>query len=98
MKYPKGVIATTSQGKKEARILTEKGSYVRYTYHDPETDKIVRQGKESIFLKNDKGKYEQLFIIPIKDKALLIKTKETEQEVKTRKVWDEKKKKAVELF
>ncbi len=91
-KYPDEVIAVNKQGKREVRVLVEKGKYVRYTYLNPGTNKIVREGKESIILKNDKGKLEHLFIIPIKDKFLLIR----KHDDKTRKVWD--KNKAVDLF
>ena len=91
-KYPDEVIAVNKQGKKEVRVLLEKGQYVKYTYIDPETSKIVREGKESIILKNDKARLEHLFIIPVKGKSLLIRKPDD----KTRKVWD--KNKAVDLF
>jgi len=97
-KYPKEVIAI-SRGKSEARIFIEKGNYIRYTYVDPKTNKLIKKGKESIFLKNEKGQYEELFIIPLKEnKSLLFKTKEKADAVKARKVWDKKKNKAVSLF
>lgn len=99
MKYPKEVIATTSKGKKEVRIFVEKGKYMRYTYADPETGKLVGKGKEAVFLKNEKGQYEELFIIPLKDKkAFLFKTKEKPRAVKERKIWVKEKKKAIPLF
>lgn len=91
-KYPDEVIAVNKQGKKEVRVLVEHGKYVKYTYIDPETNKKVRVGKESIILKNTKGKQEHLFIIPIKGKSLLIRKLDD----KKRKIWD--KGKAVDLF
>lgn len=91
-KYPDEVIAINKQGKKEVRVLVEQGKYVKYTYIDPKTNKIVRQGKESIILKNKQGKQEHLFIIPIKGKSLLIRKLDD----KKRKVWD--KNKSVDLF
>lgn len=73
-KYPDEVIALNKQGKKEVRLLLEKGRYVKYTYLDPKTNKIVRVGKESIILKPEKGKTEHLFIVPVKgNKSLLIR-------------------------
>lgn len=97
--YPKEVIAITSKGKKEARIFVERGRYIRYTYIDPETGKLVRKGKEAVFLKNEKGQYEELFIVPLKKRrSLLFKTKEKPEAVKARKVWVKEKKKAIPLF
>lgn len=90
--YPDEVITVNKQGKKEVRVLVDKGQYVKYTYIDTETNQIVRVGKESIILKNEKGKIEHLFIIPMKGKSLLIRKNDD----KKRKVWD--KGRAVELF
>ena len=92
--WPKEVIATSSKGKKEARVLKERGQYALYTYVDPATKKLVRKGKESIWLKNEKGELVQLFMIPLKDKYLTIKTKGKRE----LQVWDPKKKKASKLF
>lgn len=97
MEYPKEVIAE-SKGKKEARVLVERGKYVKYTYVDANTGKLVKEGKESIFLKSEEGKIEHLFIIPLQKRFLLIKEKETEESVKKRKIFDKNKKKAVPLF
>jgi len=99
MVYPKEVIAVTSKGKKEARVFVEKGVYTRYTYADSETGKPVKKGKESVFLKNESGQYEQLFIVPMQaGRSLLFRTKEAEEAVKARELWDSKKKRAIELF
>lgn len=90
---PDEVIAVSKDGKKEVRLLVERGEYVRYTYADPKTLKVIREGKESIWLKSD-GKIEHLFFIPLKGKFLVIKEEDKER----RKIWDPKKKRAVELF
>lgn len=96
MSYPEDVIAVDKKGAREARILVDKGSYVRYHYADPITGKIVKKGKCSIILKNDKGKEEHLFLIPLKgDKSLVVKQK---QEETGKKVWSEKEKRAIEPF
>ncbi|MEM2174673.1 MAG: hypothetical protein QXI58_03500 [Candidatus Micrarchaeia archaeon] len=92
---PEEVIAISKEGKREVRILIERGEYVRYGYADPKTLKIIKEGKESIWLKSN-GKIEHLFFIPIKGKFLVIKEKDTN--IKGRKIWDKEKKKAVELF
>jgi hypothetical protein len=93
-KYPKEAVAVSSKGKREARIFVEKGTYIRYTYKDADSGKLVQEGKESVVLKNDSGKKEQLFIIPMKsDKSLLIKSKNPSAKI----CWDEKKKKSVSL-
>ena len=93
-KFPEEVIAVSSRGRREARVLVERGEYCRYTYLDPQTAKLVRKGKESIWLKNERGELEQLFLIPLKDKFLAIR----EKGKRKIKVWDAKKKMAVELF
>ena len=92
--YPEEVIAISSKGKKEARVLVEKGSYIRYTYKDPASGKLMQPGKETVLLKSEKGECEQLFIVPISSgRNLLFKTKNP----KKKKVLDEKSKKIVSL-
>ena len=95
MKYPKETLAKSSSGKLEARVLVEKGKYVRYTYVYPETGKEVKKGKESIWLKSDSGRTEHLFFIPMKDKSLVIRKVESPS---GRKIWDAKKKKIINIF
>jgi hypothetical protein len=95
-KYPDSVIAVSSKGKKEARVLMERGEYARYTYFDAETDKLVAEGKETVMLKNEQGKLEKLFIVPIAGgKSFLFRKKDVDAEAK---VWDAKKKKEEKLF
>ncbi|MBW2979500.1 hypothetical protein DRZ77_02330 [Candidatus Woesearchaeota archaeon] len=98
MKYPREVITIGSSGKPEARVLIEQGKYIRYTYLDPKTGKPIAKGKESIWLKSKEGRIEHLFFIPLKKgkgKALVIRKEESPKE---RKIWDNKKKKAIDLF
>lgn len=92
--WPEEVIAVSSKGKREVRVLLERGVYARYTYIDPETRQLVRKGKGSVWLRNEKGGLTQLFMIPLKDKYLTIENKERRQI----KVWDPKQKRAVDLF
>jgi hypothetical protein len=95
-KYPDSVVTESSKGKKEARVLVERGEYVRYTYIDAETDNIVAEGKETVVLRNDSGKLEKLFIVPISGgKSFVFKKKEVDAGAK---VWDPKKKKEETLF
>jgi hypothetical protein len=96
IKYPDPVLTESSKGKKEARVLVERGEYVRYTYFDAETDKLVAEGKETVILKNDAGKLEKLFIVPISGgKSFVFKKKDVDKDAK---VWDAKKKKEEQLF
>jgi len=96
-KYPKEVIALSSSGKQEVRVLVERGSYVRYSYVDPKTGKPVAEGKESIWLKSKEGRTEHLFFIPLKEKGKRLVIKK-EESPKGRKVWDKKRKRVVGLF
>ncbi|MBI5881050.1 hypothetical protein HZB90_02875 [archaeon] len=69
---------------------------MRYTYFDAETDRIVAEGKETVILKNDAGKLEKLFIVPISGgKSFVFKKKEVDMGAR---VWNPKKKKEETLF
>ena len=95
-RYAESVITTSSKGKKEARVLVERGEYVRYTYFDAETDKLVAEGKETMILRNEGGKLEKLFIVPIPGgKSFVFKRKDVDVGAR---VWDPKKKKEETLF
>ena len=85
MSYPKEVL--TKNG--EVRVLEEKGSYVKYTYIDPQTGKPVKQGKYSLILQSESSK-RHLSIIPVKGSKSMIVKDEIDNE--KRKAWDEKKK------
>ena len=88
MDYPDSVIAVNKKGKKEVRVLIDKGEYVRYGYIDLKTGK--QESKTSIILNNK----EHFFIIPLKDgKSLLVK-KEYKSSIK---VWDKDKKKPISI-
>jgi hypothetical protein len=96
MKYPDSVIAAGSKGKKEARVLVERGEYVRYTYVDPETDKPIKEGKETVILRNHLGEYEKLFIVPISGgKNFVFRKRDVDVKAK---VWDKNEKKDKNLF
>ncbi len=100
MNYPSECIAS-SKGKKEVRLFIERGTYVKYTYTDPDTGNIIKAGKETIILKSDnnsKDKFEKIFLIPTKDKSLAIKTNFDSEKIKKIKLWDKEKNCAVDLF
>jgi len=84
MKYPKEVLTKNN----EVRVLEEKGSYVKYTYIDPETGKPIKVGKYSLILKSESST-RHLFVIPIKGNKSMIVKDEIDKE--KRKVWDENK-------
>ena len=96
-KFPEEVIAITSKKRREVRLLVERGQYVKYTYLDEKTGKLVKKGKESVFLKpkGAKGKaLEQLFLIPLSGaRNFMIRERKPPG-----KVWNTKRKKAEEMF
>ncbi len=89
MKYPKEVL-TKNQ---EVRVVEEQGRYVKYTYIDPDTGQLVKKGKYSLILESESSK-RHLFIIPMKGNKSMIVKDEIDNE--KRKVWDNKKNKAVD--
>ncbi len=94
-RFPEEVITVSKRGKREVRVLVDRGRYVRYEYLDPVTGK-KSENKVKLVLLTEDGKQEEYFIIPLKQEGrfLLLKA-----EAKgNRKIWDEKKKKPVELF
>ena len=84
VKYPKEVL-TKNQ---EVRVLEEKGQYVKYTYIDPNTGKLIKQGKYSLILQSESSR-RHLFVIPLKGNKSMI-VKDQIDKVK-RKVWDKNK-------
>ncbi len=90
MEYPKEVLTKNN----EVRVLEEKGEYVKYTYIDPKTDKPIKKGKYSLILKSESSK-RHLFIIPIKGNRSMIVKDEIDNE--QRKVFDQKKNKAIDI-
>jgi len=83
MDYPEEVITVNKKGKKEVRVLIDKGKYVRYGYIDIETGK--KQSKTALILNN-----EHYFIIPLKDGKSLFVKKEGKSSIK---IWDKDNKK-----
>jgi len=55
MGYPKSVLTKNRKGETEVRGLLDRGRYVRYNYINPDTGKIMENGKFSIILKDEKG-------------------------------------------
>jgi len=96
MKYPEEVLTKDKKGNFEVRNLLSRGEYVLYDYRDVKTFRQVESNKKKLYLKHD-NEIEEYYIIPLKDgKSLLIEPKEKEE--KTRKVWNDRKKKPEELF
>lgn len=94
MKHPESVIAKTKEGKEELRNLLHKGTFIIYNYLNPESGKVLKDGKKKLVLKGSEGA-EEYFIVPLDDKkSLLINVKEKEE---TKSVWDGKNKKAVNI-
>jgi hypothetical protein len=93
--YPEEAIAFSGKGRREVRLLIERGRYARYTYLDPATGRPVKAGKEAVWLKPDgKGAYEELYIVPIgAGRNFCFRKKGTPG-----KAWDPRRKKAVGLF
>lgn len=91
MEYPKETLTKNN----EVRVLEEKGEYLKYTYIDPKTGKLIKQGKYSLILKSESSK-RHLFIIPIKGNRSMIVKDEIDNE--KRKVWDKKNNKAIDIY
>ncbi len=94
MKYPDAVLTKNKKGETEVRNLLSRGSFVKYNYIYPGTGKVAEGGKFSIILKDKKGKKEYYFMIPIKGNRFL---GIPQKEKKGSKLWDSKKKKAVNV-
>ncbi|MBU5688099.1 MAG: hypothetical protein KQA41_01290 [Candidatus Aenigmarchaeota archaeon] len=98
MEYPNEVLTKNRKGQIEVRNLIARGSFVLYDYRDPESFKIVENGKKKIYLKDENGNIQEFYIIPTKtkDRELLLKPKRSNN--KYIKVWNNKKKTSEELF
>lgn len=92
--FPESVLTKNKKGETEIRRLIDKGRFVRYDYIYPNSGKQAEKGKFSIILKNEAGKEEHYFLIPIKGGRFL--TVIPKEEKKERRVWDGKK--AVDMF
>ncbi|MFQ6010234.1 MAG: hypothetical protein ACE5J7_03895 [Candidatus Aenigmatarchaeota archaeon] len=84
-KYPESVIAVTGKGKREVRLLIDRGKYVRYRYIDPKTGRSTGK-KVKLVLKGKKQ--EEFFVIPMAGRRNLMIVLKPE---KGKKVWDRKK-------
>ncbi len=73
-RFPEEVITVSKHGKREARVLVDRGRYVRYEYLDPVTGK-KSENKIKLVLLTEDGKQEEYFIIPLKQEGrfLLLK-------------------------
>jgi len=97
LKYPEEVLTKDKKGNLEVRNLISRGKFVLYDYRDVKTFKHVESGKKKLYLKDESGEIKEYYIIPMKDgRSLLIEPKEKEE--KERKVWNDKTKKAEELW
>jgi hypothetical protein len=83
MNYPKEVLTKNN----EVRVLEDKGTFIKYTYVDPKTNKPIKEGKYSLILKGKEQRH--LFIIPLKGNKSMIVKDEIDNE--KRKVWDKNK-------
>jgi ClpP class serine protease len=92
--FPESVLTMNMKGETEVRRLIDKGRFVRYDYIYPKTGKQTEKGKLSIILRNDEGKEEHLFLIPVKGGRFLAVIPKDEK--KNRRVWNGKK--ARDLF
>ena len=90
MKYPKETL-TKNQ---EVRVLEERGSYIKYTYIDPNTNKPIKKGKYSLILKSESSK-KHLFVIPLKGNRSMIVKDETEP--RKIKIYNKEKNKVVDV-
>jgi len=96
MEYPEDVLTKNKKGQKEVRSLVARGKFVLYDYRDPESFKSVEGGKKKICLKDDEGKVQAFYIIPLKakNKYLMIE----DEDASDKKIWNSKKKLAEDLF
>jgi len=93
--FPEEVLTKNKKGKLEVRNLIARGNFVWYDYRDPQTFEKVENGKSRIFLKDEEGRVWSYFVIPLKDKRLLLIEADIEED---KKIWNERKKKAEDLW
>ncbi len=98
MNYPDSVLTKDKKGNPEVRNLISRGDYVLYDYRDPKTFKQLENRKQKLYLKDETGEIKEYYIIPtaIPTRSLFITP--TKIEIKERDVWNEKKKKAEQLW
>lgn len=88
--YPKETLTTSQRGKKEVRILKDRGEYTAYNYKDLESKQIDK--KWSLVLKSNNGSVKQYFIIPTvsETKSIMIEGKDSKEKITNKKLWYEK--------
>jgi len=95
MEIPTEVLTRSKKGKIEVRSLIKRGKFVLYEYLDPKTLQ-KSENKVKLVLKDENGKLEEFFLIPLKqpNKFLVLKVEEKGE----RKVWNPRTKKVEDLF
>ena len=95
MEIPSEVLTKSKKGKIEVRSLVKRGKFVLYEYLDPKTLQ-KSENKVKLVLKDENGKLEEFFLIPLKqsNKFLALKVEEKGE----RKIWNPKSKKVEDLF
>jgi hypothetical protein len=93
MKYPEEVVTVSKSGKREARILIDRGVFVRYSYRDVRSGKMERKVK-LVLIENGKVK-EEYFLFPLKEEGKFLMVRAENKG--NRKVYDEVNKEVVDL-
>ena len=88
MSFSEKVLTKGRGGKTELRALDSRGTFVMCKYLNPETLKFADR-KRKLSLREESGKVQEFFIIPLKDpkRSLLIAA---EPEEKDRRIWNER--------
>lgn len=89
-KCPEDVLA---KGRKELRLLIDKGSFARYKYMDLKSGKTKNKTKLVLHSAENSAKREAYFIVPLKQKGKFFMIEDKGSKIV--KVWDGKK--AVEV-
>ena len=76
--YPEDVVAVTSRGEREVRVLEEKGKYVKYGYVEEKSGKEVKN-KFTIALQGKK-EVEKFMVVEIGGKGACGEPRESEKD------------------
>jgi hypothetical protein len=98
MEFPEEVLTKNRKGQLEVRNLLARGVFVLYDYRDPISFKVVESGKKKLYLKSEDGSVQEFYIIPTKTEGRELLLKPKKEETIERKVWNNKKKQAEDLF
>jgi hypothetical protein len=98
MEFPEEVLTKNRKGQLEVRNLLARGVFVLYDYRDPISFKVVESGKKKLYLKSEDGSVQEFYIIPTKTEGRELLLKPKKEEAVERKVWNNKKKQAEDLF